>query len=113
MSIIQQRNDLVEDIIDETEQFKSWDHLDLATWDAVHDAVNRVLQLHLSATTMISAEAMVGLDQKNKDRIWIEVEVIWETGRDADGFVLFLRPDGTYKNPTTLAEDYDRAMGVV
>lgn len=113
MSIIQQRNDLVEDIIDQTEQFKSWDHLDLATWDAVHDTVNQVLQVHLSSTTMISAEAMVGLDQKNKDRIWIEVEVVWEKGRDADGFVLFLMPDGTYKDPASVVADYDRAMGVV
>lgn len=113
MSVIKRRNDLVQDIVDQTEHFKSWNHLDLATWDAVHDKVNEILQVHLSYSMMESAEAMVGLDISNKDRIWIEIEVVWESGRDLDGFVIFLIPDGTYKDPATLAADYDRAMGVV
>jgi len=59
------------------------------------------------------AEAAVGLDQAHKDRIWIEVTVVWEQGRDADEFVIFLKPDGTFKDSKSLATDYDRAMGVV
>ena len=113
MSVSQRRDNLVRDIVDETAQYRSWDVQDLATWDAVHHKVNEILQIHLAHSMMEYAQAEVGLDQKNRDRIWIEVEVTWEKGRDADGFVIFVKPDGTYKDPATLAADYDRAMGVV
>ena len=114
MSVLKRRNDLVQDLVNETEQYKSWDILELATWDAVHDKVNEVLQIHETYGMMDSADAMVGLDQAKQDRIWIEVDVVWEKGRDADNFVIFLIPDGHGNfSDWDLAEDYDRAMGVV
>ncbi len=113
MNVIKRKNTLVRDIVNETEQFKSWNHLDLATWDAVHNKVNEVIQAYLNSSMMEYAEAAVGLDQNNKDFIWIEIEVVWESGRDADNFIIFIRPDGTFKNLTSLAADYDRAMGIV
>ena len=113
MSFIKRRNDLVQDIVNEVEKYKSWNIQELDTWDAIHKTVNEVLQVHLTYSMMEYAEASVGLDQKNKDRIWIEVEVVWDKSRDTDAFVIFVMPDGTVKNSATLAADYDRAMGVV
>ena len=113
MSVIKRRNDLVQDIVNETEKYKSWNMLELDTWDAVHETVDEVLQVHLKYSMMEYAQASVGLDQTTKDRIWVEVEVTWDSARDADAFIIIIKSDGTFKNAASLATDYDRAMGVV
>jgi len=113
MSIIKRRADLVQDIVNETEKYKSWDILEMDTWDAVHETVDEVLQVHLKYSMMEYAQASVGLDQTTRDRIWIEVEVTWDKARDADSFIIIIKSDGTFKDPQALATDYDRAMGVV
>ena len=113
MSIIKRRADLVQDIVNETSKYQSWDIQDLDTWDAVHETVDEVLQVHLKYSMMEYAQAAVGLDQTTKDRIWIEVEVTWDKSRDSDAFIIIIKSDGTFKDATSLADDYDRAMGIV
>ena len=108
ISIIKRKADLVNDIIEKTKMYETWNHGELDTWDAIQNDVDNILQVHHDMDMLEAAIAMVGLDQDTFDRTYIELEVQWDKDRDNDSFVLYVK-----STKQDLVEDYERAMGVV
>ena len=108
ISIIKRKSDLVNDIIEKTKMYETWNHGELDTWDAIQNDVDNILQVHHDMDMLEAAIAMVGLDQDTFDRTYIELEVQWDKDRDNDSFVLYVK-----STKQDLVEDYERAMGVV
>lgn len=108
MSIIRRKADLVNDIVEKTKMYETWDHSQLDTWDAIQSDVDNILLLHKNMDMLVAAIASVGLDQDTFDRTYIELEVQWDKDRDNDSFVLYVK-----STKQDLVEDYERAMGVV
>lgn len=112
MNFIARRADLVHDIVNLIEQYKSWNLLEIDTWNAIHEDTENVILAHEGMGMLVSGQAMVGLEQPGVPKVWIEIDVLWHVERDPDSFVLFVTPHGT-EDPKGDIDAYDRAMSVV
>ena len=110
---LKRKADLVQDIVDGTLIYRSWNHRELDTWDEIQGVVDNILEVHKDMMMLHKAVACVGLDQSTKDRTYIEVEVTWDKDRDDDAFILFVKSDGTHKTKQEHTDAYERAMGVL
>lgn len=112
MNFISRRADLVHDIVTAIEHYRSWDLLDLDTWNAIHEDVDNVILTHEGIGMLVSGQAMVGLEQPGVPKVMIEIDVLWHVERDPDSFVLFVSPEPVSVK-TEDVDAYDRAMSIL
>ena len=110
-SIITRRADFVNDIVTAVEEFRSWNLLELDTWDAIHAAVDNVIMTHEGMDMFVCAQASVGLERPGIPKVFIEMDIMWAEDRDWDTFTLFVTPQPAVSEKDVDA--YERAMSIL